>query len=112
MYDIRIRRELRLMHRALADPAFRAALVADPRTVIERDGGVRFPASVQVRLIEEKPGEMVFVLPMDPGGKADLHGLLEDVELESVAGGKGETKVEQCQNNSWRCNNTDNPTPY
>ena len=112
MFDIRIRRELRLIARTQSDPDFRAALIADPRATIEREGGIRFPAAIQVRLIEERPGEMVFVLPMDPGGKADLRGLLDDVELESVAGGKGETHVEQCQNNSWRCNNTENPTPY
>ena len=96
MLQQRFDRELRLIRKAQADPAFRAALCgADARQAIAASAGVAFPASLQVRVVQEQPGEMVFVLPQ-MRTETVLIGELSDNDLESVAGGKGDTTEYKC----------------
>jgi len=84
-------RELKLIQKAWSDPAFKTALLGgNAKDAIAKEAGVLFPANMTVRVIEEKAGEMVFVLP-NASSSAKLTGKLSDAELESVAGGKGET---------------------
>lgn len=73
-----------ILTRATVDPAFRKALLADPRKAILDALGVRIPASFRVKFIErEKNVDALIVLP-------DLQqqdGELDDDDLEAVAGG-------------------------
>lgn len=70
---------------AAADPAFRAALLADPRAAIESWTGAAVPPQVKLRAVEEGPDEYVVVLPHFAGVGTD--GELTDDDLEAVAGG-------------------------
>ena len=84
-------RELKLIQKAWSDPAFKAAIFSgNAKDLIAKEAGVMFPAGMTVRVIEEKTGEMVFVLP-SAHSTTKLTGSLSDAELEDVAGGKGET---------------------
>ena len=93
--NARIQRELRLIVRAQSDPAFRATLLGpDAKAVIAREAGVVFPREIAVRVVEERAGEMVFVLPRRDDATS-LVGALSDDDLESVAGGKGGDSVKR-----------------
>jgi len=85
--EARSTREGRLIAKAWSDPAFRAALRGPgARAAIAQAAGIAIPSSVQVRVIEEQPGEMIFVLPQRQS-PATIAGELNEAELESVAGG-------------------------
>jgi hypothetical protein len=74
--------EQRIRERAEADPAFRAALLENPRKALEAELGVQIPDNVSVRVHEESLSEVHLVLP---ASQEDL----SDAELELVAGGAG-----------------------
>jgi hypothetical protein len=68
-----------LAERIAADPAFRDALLADPRGVVAEILDVPIPESVQVVLHEESMTQIHLTIP-----KGDE---LDDADLELVAGG-------------------------
>lgn len=73
-----------IIDRAASDPEFRAELLANPKEAISRQLGIPLPANINVRVIEEQPGEVILVLParaMQSGST------LSDADLEAVAGG-------------------------
>ena len=57
--------EIYLMRRAHTDPEFRDELMKDPKTVIERAIGLKFPEALTVLVHEEKLNELHVVLPVD-----------------------------------------------
>ncbi len=57
--------ELHLAARALEDPEFRVRLLEDPKRTIEREIGLQFPATVRIRVHEEKLNELHVVLPIE-----------------------------------------------
>ena len=61
----RQRLETHLMRRAHADPGFRAELLKDPKTVIEKEIGLTFPEALTVQVHEEKLNQLHVVLPID-----------------------------------------------
>jgi hypothetical protein len=65
-----VRAELhdRLLKRALADPAFRARLVENPREAVAEELGVDLPPELEVVVVEETPDRIAIVLPVDFGG--------------------------------------------
>lgn len=71
--------------KALTDAAYRAALLEDPRAVVEREFGVALPAGFTLEVVEAKADSHVIVLPYAPAVGAD--GELSDADLEAVAGG-------------------------
>lgn len=77
--------EARLLARAAQDPEFKRSLLADPRAAIEQEFGVKLPAGVNIRVLEEKGDDYYVVLPLNPEGRGN--GELNDAELEAVAGG-------------------------
>jgi Nitrile hydratase, alpha chain len=96
------RRELeaRLLDKAWKDPAFRRALLEDPRGAIERELQVELPAGVGLTVLEETPTQRYLVLP--PAGSGE-GGALSDAELEAVAGGdppSGQTVPTYCEGQS------------
>ena len=68
-----------LIDKAEQDVAFRAALLADPRTAIREALGVELPGDFDVVVHEDGPGTAHLVLP--PSAE------LTDAQLDQVAGG-------------------------
>lgn len=71
----------RIAAKCWADPAFKARLLADPRTALAAEG-VAVPAGMNLRVVENTPDVTYVVLPAPPGDKE-----LTDEELGAVAGG-------------------------
>ena len=57
--------EIYLAERASQDPDFRARLLEDPKATIEAEIGMHFPASLDVRVYEERLNQLHVVLPID-----------------------------------------------
>ena len=57
--------EMHLAGRALRDPDFRARLLEDPKRTIEEEIDLHFPATLNIRIHEEKLNELHVVLPID-----------------------------------------------
>jgi hypothetical protein len=57
--------EMHLAGRALQDPDFRARLLEDPKRTIEEEIELHFPATLSVKIHEEKLNELHVVLPVD-----------------------------------------------
>lgn len=75
--------EKQLVEKATQDPAFRQSLKSDPRLALEKELGIKVPSAMKLEIIEESADSLCLVLPAPKGE-------LSDLELESVAGGKGE----------------------
>jgi hypothetical protein len=74
-----------VLSRASLDPAFRRALLTEPRAAIDAAFGIRIPPDLRVQFIEKGPEvDALIVLPdlRDPSGE------LSERDLESVAGGQ------------------------
>ena len=81
----------RLIGRAWEDEAFKAKLLSDPRAAIEQATGLKLPAGVSVKVVEETEDTIYFVIPPSPLGGVgyNAEGELSDDELATVAGGRG-----------------------
>jgi hypothetical protein len=73
-----------LIQRAERDDEFRARLLSDPRGAITEQLGVELPDTLNLKVIEENPNEVILVLPAK-----SQSGALRDEELAGVAGGSG-----------------------
>lgn len=69
--------------KAWKDPAFHAAVLANPHKVYEEHVGEPVPHGVTIKVLEDTASTVHFVLPARPPAP----GALSDDELESVAGG-------------------------
>jgi hypothetical protein len=49
--------------RAMKDPAFRQALLGNPRAVLEQEYGFYLPEHVSIRVLEESPNTFTLVVP-------------------------------------------------
>jgi hypothetical protein len=68
--------------KAVKDPAFRSELKKDPAAAIEKATGLKLPAGVVVKVVEDTASVVHLVLPPDPKS-------LSESALKSVAGGAG-----------------------
>jgi hypothetical protein len=75
------------------NPKYRAALLKNPRAVIEGQLNQKVPESIHIKAVEETADTMFVVVPYVPKPGAEL----SDSSLEMVAGGKGDT---------YECNNS------
>ena len=74
--------EQRLIAKACVDKAFRKALVANPKAVLEKEIGADLPDDLKVHVIEENEKNLGLVLPpMVPSEE------LTEEQLAAVAGG-------------------------
>ena len=64
--------ETYLSRRALADPEFRDRLMRNPKSVIEKEIGSKFPEGLTVQVHEEKLNTLHVVLPVDLVFSEDL----------------------------------------
>jgi hypothetical protein len=84
-----------LIRRAVRDPAFRAALLADPKGSIERELGRPLPDSLAIEVIQESTQKMYLVLPLAIAESEEKRespataetSSLSDTSLEQIAGG-------------------------
>ncbi|WP_439594920.1 NHLP leader peptide family RiPP precursor [Falsiroseomonas sp.] len=68
--------------RAANNPEFRAEFMADPKAAFAKYTDLTLPPELEIKVHEQKPGQLHFVLPpVVPTGK------LSDEDLERVAGG-------------------------
>jgi hypothetical protein len=72
---------------AQKDKTYRAALIKNPKAVIEGQLNNKLPASIKVKSVEETADTMYVVVPYVPQAGKELG----DAALESVAGGKQDT---------------------
>ena len=77
----------RLLEKVNGDEAFRTRLLSDPKAAIEQETGVPVPAGFTVHVHEESADTAHLVLP--PAG------MLDDAQLEQVAGGRQPTAAER-----------------
>ena len=71
-----------------SNPQYRAALLKNPKAVLEGQMGSKIPASIMVKAVEESPSTMYVVVPFVPKPGAEL----SDNALEAVAGGASGSK--------------------
>jgi hypothetical protein len=76
--------EAQLTAKAWKDPAFKRALLSDPKGVLQQEFGVQIPDDVTVKVVEETQQTVYFVLPAVPDDTSVDQ--LSDFELEAVAG--------------------------
>ena len=74
----------RIIKKALTDPAFRKALLADANSAIEKELGAKLPAGVKVKVVEDSASQVHLVLHAAPGA---IKRELSDADLERVSGG-------------------------
>jgi diamine N-acetyltransferase len=72
-----------LQNRAAEDSAFRAALLADPRTAIKEAFGMELPPEYEVQAVEETPTRLCLVLPL-PTPSRDSEVSLREVTARNV----------------------------
>ena len=78
--------EAQLIAKANSDPAFRQALLADPKAALEQFLGQTLPKGMTITVLEEQLGHHYLVLPPAPPSIDALP--LDDLELELVGGGR------------------------
>ncbi len=74
-----------LAEKAIQDPAFKAALKANPKAALAKELGTELPADLQVEVVETSETKFYVVLPSDSLLSGDEE--LSDEQLEAVAGG-------------------------
>src|SRR5690348_12554090 len=77
--------QARVINRAASDPAFRAALLKNPKAAVNKEFGVTLPDGVELNIVESKPNTVTIALPaaLTVGARGEL----KDEDLEAVAGG-------------------------
>ncbi len=68
-------------------PKYRAALLKNPKAVIEGQLNTKIPDTITIKAVEETPNTMYVVVPYVPKAGKELG----DSALEMVAGGKGQS---------------------
>lgn len=78
--------EANIIAKSLEDEAFRQKLLTDPKAAIAEVTGQTIPPEVTIKVIEEAPNTVTFVVPQRaPDVSADEE--LSDEALEKLAGG-------------------------
>lgn len=75
-----------IVKKALSDAAFKAELLKSPNAAVEKAAGVKVPAGVTVKILEDSASVVHLVLPVLA---AAPKGELAEKDLEKVSGGAG-----------------------
>lgn len=96
---------LRILVKCWEDPAFRAALLAEPRRVLEAEG-VALPKG-DVHVVEDSADAIYLVLPPNPG-----EGERSDAALETLAAASAEAVLDRFRafRDQWQCSRPDGAT--
>lgn len=73
-----------VVKKALTDAAFKAELLKNPNAAVEKAAGVKVPAGMTVKVLEDTASVVHLVLP-----PAASKGRLSEKDLSGVAGGAG-----------------------
>ncbi len=84
----------RVVAKAWADEAFKAALIADPNAALAAEG-IAVPAGVKLKVLEDTSDTMHFILPPPPSAA------LSDEAVGSVAGGSAPCNWAPCEFCNW-----------
>ena len=68
---------------ASSNPTYRAALLKNPKAVVEKQFNMTVPDNVQIKIVEENANTIYVVVPHAVASGAEL----DDADLEKVAGG-------------------------
>ena len=55
--------EEQVIAKTLSDPGFRQSLLSNPKEALSQEFGVEFPQGIEVRVLEEKPEQLILVIP-------------------------------------------------
>ena len=77
--------EAHVVAKSVDDPAFRQALLADPKATVEKEFDLTLPSHVKLAAIVSPANTMTLVLPHVQTTGVD--GEMNDEDLEGVAGG-------------------------
>jgi hypothetical protein len=82
----RIRKDIEahIIAKAWKDPSYKQELLSNSKFVLEKEFNTQFPLEVNVKVLEENPQALYFVLPLCP----EISDLSEE-QLEAIAGGIG-----------------------
>lgn len=69
--------------RAIDDPEFRQAVVADPRGTLMKSFDIDLPDAIQLKVVVDSSDTSYLVVPAEPCTEGEL----EDQALDAVAGG-------------------------
>lgn len=72
------------VERATSDDDFRARLVADAKTTLEKEMGLAFPKGVTLNVVENTATETTIVLPLADDDREYLEGLEQSGPLRSA----------------------------
>lgn len=72
--------------RNLKYPEYRALFLKSPKTMIEKQLNNSLPSDLEIKIVEEGPKTLYFVLPYQVASGSEL----SDADLEQVAGGKND----------------------
>ena len=84
----------KLILQAWSDPVFKQELIANPAGAVEKLFGIKVPAFLKLKVIEETPDIRYIVLPFQ-ANPADRQ--LSDEQLERIAGGASRTAPQACE---------------
>jgi len=89
---------------SLENPAYRAALLKDPKSVLAKQLNTELPSNITVKVLEETADTIYLIAPYIAPKEGDE---LSDTDLERVAGGKGGQKGDRTENNNrYTCNDS------
>ena len=83
--QLRNQLEQQLIEKAIKDESFRKQLLENPKEIIEKETGVKFPAALNLRVLLETAGQVYLVLPSMQTEVFQEE--LSEAELASVVGG-------------------------
>ena len=75
--------ETSIRREAEADPAFRAALIADPAAALNERFGAGLPGGITLNVVEESADEVILVLPVD---RSNMQFSEADLDVAASAG--------------------------
>jgi len=80
--------ERQIIAKAMKDESFRKLLLEDPKFTLEQEAGMKLPASVNIKILEEDAQTFYLVLPgkINPETEDEL----TEAELMQVSGGQQE----------------------
>ena len=90
-----------IVRNATDNPAYRAALLKDPKTVLAKQMNTELPATLKVNVLEETADTIYVIAPYVAPKDGDE---LSDSDLERVAGGKSKSGDHSENNNRYTCN--------
>lgn len=85
--------EDRIREKAMKDAEYRKKLMQDPKSVLSQEIDQNIPEKMEVKILEEAPNVIYLVAPQRAVQAGDE---LSEDQLEAVAGGFMDDKIQEC----------------